>query len=127
MAILDKARQHMRAGHMSLRTEKAYVAWMEQLFHFEHKRCGRWIHPSDMSSNDINRFLTHLAVHRNVSASTQNQALSALLFLFRKVLDRDDLAIDAIRAKKPDRLPVVLSVDEVRRVLLEVPFGPDNL
>jgi integron integrase len=79
-----------------------------------------------MGSREVNEFLTYLAVERTVSASTQNQALSALLFLYRKVLDLD-LTIDAARAKLPERLPVVLSVDEVRRVLTQVPQGPVRL
>lgn len=76
---------------------------------------------------EVNRYLTYLAVERKVSASTQNQALSALLFLFREVLQRESLKLDAIRAKKPDRLPVVLTRDEVREVLLAIPLGPKRL
>ena len=79
-----------------------------------------------MGSGDVNDFLTHLAVDRQVAASTRNQALSALLFLFTKVLDFT-LEIQAVRAKRPERLPVVLSVDEVRRVLAEIPLGPSWL
>jgi integron integrase len=127
MRILEQARQLMRVAHMSLRTEKAYVNWMEELFRFEKERCGRWIQPANMGSEEVNRFVTHLAVDRNVAASTQNQALSAFLFLFRKVLGRDDIVLNAVRAKTPERLPVVLSVGEVRRLLLEIPLGPTRL
>lgn len=127
MPILDDARRSMRAAHLSLRTEKAYLRWMEQLFRFERSRRGRWVHPAEMSSEDVNAFLTHLAVDRHVAASTQNQALSACLYLFREVLKRDDLQLDAVRARAPERLPVVLSVDEVRCLLLHVPEGPVRL
>ena len=127
MRVAKQAQQMMRAEHMSLRTEKAYLQWMDELFRFEHQRLGKWVHPETMSSDDVNRFLTHLAVDRNLAASTQNQALSAVLYLFRKVLKRDDLTFNAIRAKTPERVPVVLSVDEVRRLLLEIPIGPTRL
>ena len=76
-----------------------------------------------MGSAEVNQFLTSLAVDRKVAASTQNQALSAILFLYRRVLECDNLKIDAIRAQRPERIPVVLSVDEVRRVLDCVPNG----
>jgi integron integrase len=127
MRIAEQAQQMMRAEHLSLRTEKAYLHWMEELFRFERHRCGRWVHPETMGSEEINRFLTHLAVKRNVAASTQNQALSAVLYLFRNVLKREDITFNAVRAKTPKRLPVVLSSDEVRRVLLQIPIGPTRL
>jgi len=127
MALLEQARQRMRADHMSLRTEQAYIHWMEELFRYQRTQAGRWVHPAEMTSADVNAFLTHLAVDRHVAASTQNQALSAILFLFRKILERDDLALNAIRARKPERLPVVLSIDEVKRVLLNIPLGQNRL
>ena len=86
----------MRVAHMSLRTERAYVNWMEELVRFEKERSGRWIHPANMGSEEVNRFLTHLAVDRNVAASTQNQALSAFRSLFRKVLGRDEIVLNAV-------------------------------
>ncbi|MFK7818307.1 MAG: integron integrase [Planctomycetaceae bacterium] len=126
--LFDDARQLMRAKHMSLRTERAYIDWMERFLKFERdQNNGAWRHPSEMSSAEVNRYLTYLAVDRKVAASTQNQALSALLFLFRDVLKNDTLKLDAIRAKRPERLPVVLTRDEVRRVLLEISLGPKRL
>src|SRR5690606_20906482 len=100
------------------------VGWIERLLRFHRERRGEWVPPAEMTDADINDFLTHLAVAGNVAASTQNQALSAILFLFKKVLLRPEIGIDAVRAKRPDRVPVVLSVDEVRRVLAELPEGP---
>jgi integron integrase len=116
----------MRAKHMSIRTEEAYLRWIEQFLRFHQELRGAWVHPADMSGAEINQFLTHLAVERKVSASTQNQALAAVLFLFKQVLNKD-VQIDAVRAKRPERLPVVLSVDEVRRVLAALPQGPIGL
>ena len=106
--LLDDARQLMRAKHMSIRTEKAYVDWMQRFLRFEKDRNqGDWRHPTEMGGAEINRYLTHLAVNQKVSASTQNQALSALLFLFREALKKESLKVDAVRAKKPERLPVL--------------------
>ena len=124
--LLHEVRAKTRTLHLSLRTEKAYVQWIERFLRFERDAAGQWRHPNQMGSAEVNRFLTYLAVERKVAASTQNQAFSALLFLFDKVLEHD-VKIDAVRAKMPQRLPVVLSVDEVRRVLAEVPAGPMRL
>lgn len=111
--LLDQVRHAIRARHMSPRTEKAYVDWIRRYVVFHDLR-----HPAEMGEGDIVRFLTHLAVHRKVSASTQNQALAALLFLYRHVLDGPDPDLDQlVRAKKPKRLPVVLSRQEVQLVL----------
>jgi integron integrase len=111
---------------MSIRTEEAYVQWIDQFLRFHRDQLGQWRHPKEMGSQEVNQFLTYLAVERRVAASTQNQALSALLFLFRKVLQRE-IKLDAARAKRPGRLPVVLSQDEVRRILVEIPQGPLRL
>jgi len=112
--LLDQVRDTIRLKHYSIRTEQAYVDWIKRYILFHNKR-----HPKDMGSREITSFLTHLAVARKVSASTQNQALSALLFLYRHVLDQElNQPIDAIRAKKPKRLPTVMTRDEVERVLL---------
>jgi site-specific recombinase XerD len=103
----------LRYRHYSIRTEKAYVAWVRRYILFHDKR-----HPNEMGSAEIEAFLTHLAVDQNVAASTQNQALSALLFLYRDVLRKDlDFLIDSIRAKRPKRLPTVLTKEEVLRVI----------
>jgi len=111
--LLDRLRQELRARHYSWRTEQAYVLWVKRFIFFHGVR-----HPNEMAEPEINAFLTHLAVNEHVTASTQNQALAALLFLYRHVLGRQigDLG-EVIRARKPRRLPVVLSRDEVKAVL----------
>lgn len=124
--LLEQARQLMRARHMSIRTEKAYLGWIERFVRFHRDQKGEWVHPAHMGNDEINVFLTHLAVQRNVSASTQNQALAALLFLFRDVLEKE-FQVSPVRAKKPERLPVVLSEEEVRRVLDQLPEGAMKL
>ena len=102
----------MRLLHYSVRTEEAYVDWCAKFIVFHENR-----HPSEMGGAEISRFLTHLATERKMAASTQNQAYSALLFLYRKVLQIQLSKIDALRAKRPQRLPVVLSIDEVKLIL----------
>jgi integrase len=111
--LLDRVREALRARHYSRRTEKAYVAWIRRYILFHHKR-----HPLEMGAPEITRFLSALAVEGNVAASTQNQALSALLFLYREVLDLDVPWLDdLVRAKRPIRLPIVLTREEVGAVL----------
>ncbi len=111
--LLDQVRLALRARHYSRRTEQTYCLWIKRFILFHNKR-----HPAEMGEPEINAFLTHLAVKEHVSASTQNQALSALLFLYRYVLDRSlgDLG-KVIRARKPTRLPVVMTREEVKAVL----------
>jgi integron integrase len=111
--LLDRVRAALRARHGSLRTEKAYVGWIRRYILFHDKR-----HPAEMGAAEITRFLSVLALERNVAASTQNQALSALLFLYRDVLEQDLPWLDQIvRAKRPARIPVILSRAEVHAVL----------
>ncbi len=111
--LLDRVRVALRARHYSGRTEEAYVGWIRRYIFFHDKR-----HPAEMGAPEISRFLSALAVEGRVAASTQNQALSALLFLYRDVLDITlPWLDDVVRAKRPQRLPVVLSRDEVRLVL----------
>lgn len=111
--LLDRVRQALRARHMSRRTEEAYVAWIRRFIFFHNKR-----HPAEMGAPEVTKFLTSLAVDGQVAASTQNQALSALLFLYKDVLEIDLPWLDGIvRAKRPERLPVVLTREEVRAVL----------
>jgi integron integrase len=99
--------------HYSRRTETAYINWIRRFILFHRKR-----HPAEMAEQEVNQFLTHLALNEKVSASTQNQALSALLFLYRHVLDRQLGQLgEVIRARKSRRLPVVLTGEEVRTVL----------
>jgi len=110
--LLDQVRDVLRLKHYALRTEEAYVDWIRRFILFHHKR-----HPREMGAAEITAFLTHLAVVDNVAASTQNQALAALLFLYREVLQQDIGPVEPVRAKKPQRLPVVLTREEVRQVL----------
>ncbi|GAK50675.1 integron integrase [Candidatus Moduliflexus flocculans] len=111
--LLDVVRDKLRLKHYSIRTEDAYVDWIRRFIIFHKNR-----HPKEMGIPEIEAYLTHLAVKHNVAASTQNQAFSALLFLYRDVLEIElDGRIDAMRAKKPQRLPTVLTPDEVRRVI----------
>lgn len=111
--LLDQMRERIRVKHYSIRTEKVYCEWLKQFIRFHQYR-----HPVEMGAPAVEDFLTDLAVRRKVSASTQNQALAALLFLYREVLQIDlPWLKDVVRAKRPQRLPVVLSVEEVRSVL----------
>ncbi|HWM94907.1 MAG TPA: integron integrase, partial [Thermoanaerobaculia bacterium] len=114
--LLDRAKSRMRAKHMSLRTERTYLQWMRRYILFHGKR-----HPAEMGETEINAFLTHLAVERRVSASTQTQALCALLYLYREILERPVGDLEGlIRAKRSRRMPVVLTREEVRRALGEL-------
>ena len=118
--LLDRVREALRARHMSHRTEESYVAWMRRYIFFHGKR-----HPAEMGAPEVTRFLTSLAVDGRVAASTQNQALSAMLFLYREVLGVDLPWLDGlVRARRPQRLPVVLTRDEVRAVLQRVEGTP---
>ena len=103
--LLDQVRARVRRLGLARRTEEAYVGWVRRFILANDKR-----HPADMGAAEIESFLTGLAVHGNVSASTQNQALSALLFLYKQVLGVELPWLDGIsRARKPQRLPVVLT------------------
>ena len=111
--LLDQVRETIRRKHYSIRTEEAYVDWIKRYIFFHQKR-----HPSEMGAKEMEKFLNHLAVQKNVAASTQNQALSALVFLYREVLKQDFEWMDNLkRAKKPARLPVVLTETEVHSLL----------
>jgi integron integrase len=113
MRLLDRVRSALRVRHYSQRTESAYIGWIRRYIHFHGVR-----HPDQMGSAEVVEFLSDLAVNRHVSASTQNQALSALLFLYRNVLDRKLESLDnAVRARAPRRLPVVLTRTEVAALL----------
>ncbi|MGC2167227.1 MAG: integron integrase [Gallionella sp.] len=110
--LLDQVRDKIRVKHYSIRTETQYLQWIKRFILFHGKR-----HPQDMDATEVEAFLTHLAVAGSVSASTQNQALSALLFLYREVLGIDLPWMDTmVRAKQPQRLPVVLTRAEVALV-----------
>jgi integron integrase len=115
--LLEQLREALRSRHYSRRTEQTYISWVRRfIFHNNLK------HPAELTETEINGFLTHLAVKKKVSASTQNQALCALLFLYRYVIGRNlgDLG-EVIRARKSKRIPVTLTRDEVKSVLQELP------
>lgn len=108
--LLDRVRAEIRARHYSIRTEDTYVDWIRRYILFHHKR-----HPQDMGATHVNEFLSYLATDRGVSASTQNQAKSALLFLYGKVLKADLPWLDEIVTGRTNRkLPVVLTPTETR-------------
>jgi len=103
----------MQRKHYSKRTEESYVRWIKRYILFHNKR-----HPQEMGTAEIEAFLTHLAVKERFAASTQNQALSALLFLYREALHKElERPIEALRAKRPKRLPTVLTREEVSKVI----------
>lgn len=114
--LLDQVRNAIRIRHYSLRTEEAYVHWIRAFIRFNGVR-----HPSEMGAREVTAFLSHLATERDVAVATQHQALSALLFLYKQVLEVDLPWLDNIvRCKKPARLPTVLSIDEVDALLAQV-------
>jgi integron integrase len=111
--LLDQLRQHIRARHYSLRTERTYAGWVRRYVHFHGRR-----HPRDLGAEHVAAFLSSLANDRNVAAATQNQALAALLFLYKEVLRIELPWMDGIvRARRPRRLPVVLTRAEVHEIL----------
>jgi integron integrase len=111
--LLDQMRDKLRLKHYAYKTEKSYLNWAKRYILFHNKR-----HPKDMGSAEIEAFLTHLAVDRQVAASTQNQAFNAILFLYRDVLHQElNIPINAIRAKPTRYLPTVLTQTEVRELL----------
>ena len=114
--LMDEMREALRTRHYSPRTEKAYCAWVKRYIHFHKLR-----HPAEMTEPEINAFLTHLAMEEGLSSSTQNQALAAILFLYRHVIfyELGDLG-DIARARKSKHLPVVLTREEVRALLAEM-------
>ena len=120
LRLLDVVREKVRALHYSRRTEEAYVHWIRDFVRFHGKR-----HPREMGAAEVEAFLSHLANARNVSASTHQQALSALLFLYKRVLDIDLPWLgDLIRPKKPQRLPAVLTREEVNALLAHMEGTP---
>jgi integron integrase len=113
MKLLDHLRREIRLRHYSIRTEHAYVEWVIRYVRFHNLR-----HPNEMGAPEITAFLSHLATDANVAASTQNQALCALVFLYKHVLGREPGEFaDLVRAQRPERIPVVLSVGEMQRII----------
>ncbi|MBN1449698.1 MAG: integron integrase [Anaerolineales bacterium] len=121
--LLDQYRDQIRLKQYSPRTEKTYLNWVREYILFHNKR-----HPREMGVPEINQFITHLVVDRKASASTQNQAISAILFLYRNLLkiELDQTALNFVRPKKGKRVPTVLSKDEARKIILNL-TGPYKL
>lgn len=109
LRLLDQVRNKIRLKHYSIRTEKAYIDWVRRYILYHNKR-----HPNEMAEPEVEAFLTHLVVDLKVASSTQNQAFSAILFLYRDVLEIELNGLKAIRSKKPKRLPVVLTMSEIQ-------------
>jgi hypothetical protein len=115
--LFSRVRDLIRLKHYSIRTEKSYLSWIMRYILFHNKR-----DPKEMANLEIEEFLSHLAVDLKVSAATQNQAFNALLFLYKEVLKKElDDSIDSIRAKKPKRLPTVMTKDETMKVIGAIP------
>jgi integron integrase len=118
--LMDRVRDVMRVKHYSLRTERSYCDWIERFIRFHRMR-----YPSEMAAAEVGEFLTHLARDGHVSASTQNQALSAILFLYKQVLKQEIGWLDEVgRAKKPTRVPVVLTRDEIHKLFAHLHGTP---
>lgn len=114
--LLDRVRAKIRVKHYSRRTEEAYVGWITRFIFFHKKR-----HPIDMGEKEISEFLSHLAVTGNVAASTQNQAMCAIVFLYKQVLERDLGEFENLTwAKRPAKLPEVFTVDEIDNVMNKI-------
>jgi integron integrase len=114
--LLDQVRNAIRLKHYSIRTEQSYVDWIRRYIFFHDKQ-----HPQDLDERHISEFLTYLAVQKKVASSTQNQALCALVFLYREVVKKDLAEFDnLVHAKRPSKLPVVYTRDEVRRILVQL-------
>lgn len=120
-SLVERMRTVLRTSHYSYRTEQSYLDWARRFMRFHGRR-----HPRQMGKREVEQYLSHLAVDRNVAPATQNQALNAILFLYRKVLDVELPWLDeVIRAKPRSRIPVVLSISEVREVLGGLPYPHD--
>ena len=114
--LLDQVRDKIRAKHYSIRTEETYIQWIKRYIFFHNKR-----HPVEMGAEEISQYLSYLAVQRKVSSSTQNQALCAIVFLYKQVLEIEPGDFSSlVRPKKPMKLPVVFTKNEVKRVLIQL-------
>ena len=114
--LLEQLRHMIRVKHFSIRTEQAYIYWVRQFILFNGKR-----HPLEMTESEVGQFLSHLAVRKKVAASTQNQALSAILFLYKHVLKKEIGWLDDVeRARRPTKIPVVFTRNEVMKILLRL-------
>ncbi len=115
--LLEIVRDKIRFKHYSYRTEQVYLSWIKRYILYHNKK-----HPKDMGKIEIEQFLTHLAVDRNVSPTTQNQAFNSILFLYKEILNKSmqDENIQALRDKQKKHIPVVLTIDEVKQIILNV-------
>lgn len=113
--LLSQVQENLRARHYSLKTEKAYLGWIKQFILFHNKR-----HPQEMDAAEINAFLKYLAVERNVASATQNQALCAIVYLYKHILKKEIGDLELIWAQKSKRLPVVFTVEEIRRIISHI-------
>lgn len=116
----EQLRGAMRLKQYSRRTEESYVQWYRRYVRFQKEVCGQMRHPSEMGTPEVTAFLTSLAVNNHLAAASQNQALNALVFLYREVLKLELAGIDAVRAKRTNHLPVVLTQEEVKVLLAGV-------
>lgn len=116
LKLLDQVRITLRTNHYSRKTEESYVNWIKRFVLFNNKR-----HPNELSEGEIKKYLEHLAVKQHVSSSTQNQALCAIIFLYKKVLKKKlgDFG-ELIWAKKSKRLPVILAPEEIKKLLAQL-------
>ena len=116
LRLMDQVREVLRFHHYAYNTEKSYVSWILKYIRFNNKK-----HPKDMGKFEVEAFPSHLAINRNVSASTQNQAFNAIVFLYKQVLNMDfDLDIRASRARKTKRMPVVLNRNDVSDIISQL-------
>jgi site-specific recombinase XerD len=114
--LLNQVRNVIRTKHYSIRTEQSYTDWIKRYIFYHNKQ-----HPENLNEKHISEFLTHLAVQKNVASSTQNQALCAILFLYKNVLQIPVGELENLtRAKRPEKLPVVFTQDETRQILLQL-------
>lgn len=114
--LRDQFHEVARFRHLSLRTEQSYWDWVVRYLKFHRSQAGQWVHPLELGGRGVTPFLTYLAVERHISTSTQNQALNALIFLYREVLHTSVEARDFVRVTRPPRLPTVLTRAEVKEL-----------
>lgn len=126
MKLLEQFAAACRTMNYAKATEECYTAWVVDYLNFHRRRAGRWVHPDHLREPEAEAFLSHLATDRRLAASSQSQALCALVFLYREVLGQPLERLHAVRAKRPERLPTVLSRDEVRRVLAVLDRHPTH-
>lgn len=124
--LLDQIALKCKVKGYSRKTAETYRHWCEEFLRWQRERCGDWVHPAKMGKAEIEEYLTHLAVQRHVSPTTQNVALQSILFLYREILDMTIAGVDALRSKRPQRIPTVLSRQEVADLLKHL-SGPSKL